>query len=111
MEWSINPVAGEIEPGLLRFEVANGGSLVHQLLVVKTDLRPAELPLLNDAVDEGKVNVVAKLDGVTPASKAALTLELSPGKYVLLCNRLEQTGGAIIGHYRRGMYAGLLVTA
>jgi hypothetical protein len=56
------------------------------------------------------MRIAGKLDAVAPGSTATLELDLSPGKFVLLCNIVERVpGGPVVSHYENGMYASLLV--
>ena len=52
-------------------------------------------------VDTSNLNVVANTDNIHPGSIQDLTVDLTPGTYVLLCN--------LPGHYQQGMYASLTV--
>jgi hypothetical protein len=109
-EWEAAPAAREIEPGKVRFEVSNSGTMPHELVVVKSDLPPEELEVVNGKVDESRVNVIDRTPSVAASGNAESTLELSPGKYVLLCNIVDQPAGAeAVSHFENGMYASFLV--
>lgn len=99
-EWSIEPAIESAPAGLIRFSVANRGpAFAHTLRVVRTDLAPAELPVVDGQVDESQVNVVFGLAEFFRGRSGTTTLEA--GRYVLICNRP--------GHYERGMHAAFTV--
>jgi uncharacterized cupredoxin-like copper-binding protein len=85
--------------GKVTFVVHNKGKLSHEFIIVKTNLAPGKLPIKGQK---------AKLTGVKglikpfkPGQTKKLTLKLSAGKYVLLCN--------IAGHYKFGQRTGFTV--
>lgn len=81
--------------------VRNTSAQEHMLAVIRTDLAPDKLPVDDKtlkAKEEGKVGEIASI----PAGRSAsVTLDLTPGRYVLICNIPE--------HYAAGMYAALIV--
>ena len=74
----------------------------HELVVLKTNLPPDKLRTDHKngdaAIETGRVGKPVVLD---PGKSGSITLTLTPGKYVLLCN--------LYGHYVTGQYAGLKV--
>ena len=100
-EWSIELSAPTARAGALVFNARNEGKVPHDLVVVRTDLAPNALPTTSGLVDETKVTVVARTDQLTPGDGKRLSVELSAGKYVLICN--------VIGHYNSGQFAAFTV--
>lgn len=93
-----------VKPGRVQFQVMNVSTDEdHELLLVKTDLAPADLP--TDAsgarVDEDKFKGLKELGDVHPGKSRNTTLTLKAGRYVLFCN--EQ------GHFKAGMYTAFTV--
>ena len=88
--------------GLITFVVKNNGAVVHELVVIQTDLAPDKLA--PDADEAGKMdetgNVGETGDVVVGAAKT-FTITLAPGHYVLMCNE--------IGHYAAGMHLAFIV--
>ena len=81
--------------------IRNHASMLHELVVIKTDLAPDQLPVdgaTAKAKEDGKVGELLNIAG---GASRKLVLELAPGKYVLICN--------IAGHYQLGMRVGLEV--
>ena len=90
-------VSSESAPaGEVTFEVRNAGSLPHELVVIRTDLDAAELPVDGVKVVEQDLDIVARSQVVPAGQEAALAVELEPGHYVLFCN--------LSGHYEQSQY-------
>ena len=87
--------------GMVTFNVRNAGVLGHELLVVRSNLSAAALPLSGNAVDEAAVQVVAQRKDILSGGTASLAVDLAAGTYALLCN--------IPGHYQGGMHAAFTV--
>ena len=94
----MTPVPTEISAGTVTFEVKNKGTLVHEMVVIKTDRGAANLGTDGEADESGAIDEVADL----PVGESkTLELDLTAGKYALVCN--------ISGHYPAGMYADFTV--
>jgi uncharacterized cupredoxin-like copper-binding protein len=97
-EYAMTPVPAEISAGTVTFQVKNEGTLVHEMVVIKTDKGAANLGTDGEADENGAVDEVADL----PVGESkTLELDLAAGKYALVCN--------IPGHYAAGMYADFTV--
>lgn len=88
--------------GQVTFKIFNSSTiLIHEFVVLKTDLAISELPLTVERnIDEDFLlaNLVGKeVKDIAPGASAELTVELSAGHYVLICN--------LPGHYLQGMRA------
>jgi uncharacterized cupredoxin-like copper-binding protein len=92
--------------GTVTFEVTNTGSMVHEFVVISTDLAAADLPF-----DDAKDEVIEDAPGLTPVDEIedikagetkTLQVELPAGHYALICN--------ITKHWREGMRADFNVT-
>jgi uncharacterized cupredoxin-like copper-binding protein len=94
-----------VPAGKVTFEVANvsKNEEEHEFLIAKTDLAPDQLPMTQAGarVDESKLSGLEELGDLEPGKSGKLTLDLTPGKYLLFCN--EE------GHFAAGMYAYLTV--
>ncbi len=91
-----------VSAGKVTFKVKNAGTVVHSMVVIKTNLDEAKLPA--DAKDPGKVDERGSLGATGQIAKGDakdLTLELSSGKYVLVCNEPA--------HYIVGMHVAFTV--
>lgn len=92
-----------VKAGKIKIGVRNLASMLHSFEVLKTDLAPDKLPVdlaSAKAKEDGKVGEIPSI----PAGKsAAVTLDLTPGKYVFICN--------VASHYQLGMHTGFTVEA
>ena len=92
-----------VKAGTIKIGVRNLAAMEHSFEVLKTDLPHDKIPVDGasaKAKEDGKVGGIASI----PAGKsAAVTIDLTPGKYVLICN--------VAGHYGLGMHVGFTVEA
>jgi uncharacterized cupredoxin-like copper-binding protein len=96
-EFKVVPVPVSTPRGTVAFSVRNTGKLTHELVVLKTNLAPAKLPVKGSkAVEVGRVGKIS----VRAGKSAGLTLTLKAGKYVLICN--------VAGHYQAGQRIGFV---
>jgi uncharacterized cupredoxin-like copper-binding protein len=97
-EFKVTPAKKSISHGKVTFKVSNTGSMMHELVVIKTNKKAADLASGGGSASEkGSVGEVE-----LPAHKSKnLTLNLKAGHYALICN--------IGGHYMAGMHADLTV--
>jgi uncharacterized cupredoxin-like copper-binding protein len=95
----------QVTPGKVTFEVTNvsKNDEEHEFLIAKTDQAPDQLPTTQGGarIDESKLPGLEELGDLEPGKSGKLTLDLTPGKYLLFCN--EE------GHFAAGMFAYLTV--
>lgn len=99
-----------VPEGNVTFEVDNEGDETHELVVVKTDFEGGDLPAENDgSVDEGAdgIDVIGETDEIDSGDSDSRVFDLDPGKYVLLCNLVEEDHA----HFQQGMWTAFEVTA
>lgn len=92
-----------VPAGMVDFLVSNPGAIVHELVVLKTDLPAGSLP--PDPTQQGKIIEkihMGETGDVPPGTASFLSLNLGPGNYVIVCDEP--------GHYAAGMYAPFTVT-
>lgn len=98
-EWTLVPSATTVRAGKVTFQVTNDGAIEHEFVVLRTDSHHHALTVKKAvAVETGRQGEIAK---IVPGEERSLTLNLKPGKYVLICN--------LLGHYKAGQYAALRV--
>jgi len=102
-EWAVLPATTTVSAGSVTFNVKNVGPKdVHEMVVLKTDLAPDAVPANADGSinEEGAgVEALGEVEDVAVGSTKTVTLDLAPGKYLLLCNIVD--GGEV--HYKLGM--------
>src|SRR5438309_8954718 len=92
-----------VKAGSTKIGVRNLASQMHSFEVLKTDLPHDKLPIdgvTAKAKEDGKVGGI---ESIAPGGSASVTLDLAPGKYVLICN--------VAGHYQLGMHVSFTVDA
>ncbi len=102
---SIRTDTNTVKAGEVTFDVTNWSrSLVHEMLVVAVDNAEAPLPYdyNKDEVVESQVKMLGETNELEPNASKALTLDLKPGHYLLICN--------VPGHYASGMQTDFTVT-
>lgn len=96
-EWSVAPSSSSAPAGTVTFAVTNGGTQVHEFVVVKTDTAADALPVVDNKIDESTLTPVDEIEDIAVGATPTLTVDLAAGHYVLLCN--------IEAHYEQGMRA------
>jgi len=90
--------------GRVTLQVHNEGPDIHELLVARVG-GGAPLPLRRDGltVDEERIQAatLGNLEPGRPGTTRELSIDLTPGRYILFCN--------MYGHYRGGMRTQLVV--
>ena len=112
-DFSVHPNATVAQAGKLTFEAVNEGRSAHELVILRTDLKPASLPrketksqlgmkeyLVNE--DDVRIKTIDEIEEFPAGTTQEKTVVLEPGHYVLFCN--------IPGHYDKGMHAPLHIT-
>jgi uncharacterized cupredoxin-like copper-binding protein len=102
-DYKITVNVSSVKAGSIKIGVRNLGTMEHSFEVIKTDLPPDKLPVDGasaKAKEDGKVGGIAS---IAAGKSAAMTLDLTPGKYVFICN--------VAGHYQLGMHTGFTVEA
>ena len=96
---TVTPASVTAGPTTITFE--NQGTMEHEVVVLKTDTPADQLKVgANHEVSEDAS--VGEDSETKPGKTKSTTIDLKPGKYVLVCN--------IERHYERGMFATLTVT-
>jgi uncharacterized cupredoxin-like copper-binding protein len=101
-EWAFDLSATTASAGSITFNIKNEGEKTHEFVVIKTDTAANSLPVTaDDEVDETAFTPVDEVEDITATSSATLTVPLTAGHYVILCN--------LTGHYAKGMAADFTV--
>lgn len=112
-EWHVQPAQESVAAGAVTFEAANDGPEdPHELVVLRTDLAVDALPVdANGAVVEGAEGVeeIGEIEGIAVGQSLSATFDLAPGRYLLICNLVEEEDGAMEAHFAEGMVSELTV--
>lgn len=98
-EFKVVPSVRRSPAGKVTFVVRNAGRLDHDFVVLRTDLPAGGLPIVGSRAKE--VGRRGRIPVFGPGKTRRLSLDLKPGKYVLICN--------VPGHYKAGMFVGFRV--
>jgi len=94
-----------VPAGLVTLRIRNQGPTRHELVVIRTDRAPDNLPLQQDGLtvdeEEDGIKLVEEVNGMDIDEHQTVDLRLAPGNYVMYCN--------FEGHYLGGMHASLAV--
>jgi hypothetical protein len=117
-EFSIDVHPGLVQSGNVTLKVHNGGSITHELVLVRA-ASPSALPRIKKAgersvgaVDEEAIPAIDTMGetGDVPAgSTATKTFKLTSGTYVMFCNIDTKNGSTTLNHFVHGMVATLTV--
>lgn len=91
-----------VTSGKVTFHVVNSGTVVHSLVLIKTDTPHDKLPA--DPKDPGKVQEtgsIAATGQIAAGQSKDITRDLAAGSYVVICNEPA--------HYLVGMHAAFAV--
>jgi uncharacterized cupredoxin-like copper-binding protein len=91
---------GEVKAGAVTFKVKNDSKdTVHEMIVMLMADPAKALPYIanESRVDEDKAGDKGEVSELDPGKSGTLTVDLKPGKYLLICN--------VPGHYGAGMWA------
>ncbi|MEK6328795.1 MAG: hypothetical protein AABM66_14915, partial [Actinomycetota bacterium] len=94
-EFSVLPDKDEVSAGSITFATTNEGpDDVHEFVVIKTDLAAGDLPVdANGAVDEAGagMEVIGEIEDIAVDASLSVTLDLTAGSYVLICNIYDES--------------------
>lgn len=100
-DFSITLGRNTASAGSIQFDVKNSGAVVHEFVVLDTDIAAGSLPIAGDGVSEEGMTVVDEIEDIAVGATPNLTVNLTPGHYAIICN--------VPGHYAAGMRADLTV--
>ncbi|MEP7082419.1 MAG: hypothetical protein ABI841_05525 [Chloroflexota bacterium] len=111
-EWAVVPASDSAPAGEVTFEVTNDGPAdIHEFVVLRTDLDPAELPVDEQGAvtEDGEgIEVVDEIEDLPVGESQNLTVTLEAGNYVLLCNIYSADEDE--AHYAMGMRTAFTAT-
>ena len=104
-EYEIITAPFAIPAGETVFQIQNAGpNDEHEFVVIRTDLNPEKLPTTDDgSVSLDDLDVVDEVGAIGVGDTVELTVELTAGAYVFICNVVEEEAGATESHYQNGM--------
>lgn len=112
-DFSVHPNHTTVKAGWVTFQAVNAGTTTHELVILRTNLNPANLPQMEEKDTNGTVTghivneehaavePIEEIEEFPAGDRKEKKMLLNPGNYVLFCNIPE--------HYDKGMYASLVV--
>jgi len=100
-DYKITLSVPSVKAGTIKIGVRNLGTMEHSFQVLKTDLPPDKLPVDGASAKAKEDGKVGEIPSIPAGKSAAVTIDLTPGKYVFICN--------VAGHYQLGMHTGFTV--
>jgi uncharacterized cupredoxin-like copper-binding protein len=100
-EYFFDPKDATVSAGKVKITAPNTGKLLHELVLLKTNREPGSFKASGGEVDEkaledSGIEIPGEIADVDPGKTKSATINLTPGKYAMICN--------ISGHYAAGMY-------
>ena len=89
-----------VAAGHIVFGIRNHAAMAHEVKVLKSDVDADKLPV-DGAAKASEAGKVGELLNIGAGASRKLVLDLTPGRYVIVCN--------IAGHYQLGMRVALEV--
>jgi uncharacterized cupredoxin-like copper-binding protein len=102
-DYKITVNVPSVKAGKIKIGVRNVASMEHSFQVLKTDLAPDKLPVDGASAKAKEDGKVGEIPSIPAGKSAAVTIDLTPGRYVFICN--------VAGHYQLGMHTGFTVDA
>jgi hypothetical protein len=84
-EWAIVVSPEAVKAGRVRLSAVNKGSRSHDLVVLRSNLSLDLLPVQDGRIVLDQLNVTADSDPFAAREKLEVSLDFSPGKYLLIC--------------------------
>jgi uncharacterized cupredoxin-like copper-binding protein len=104
-EFAIATDTATVGAGEVVFQATNDGpNDVHEFVVFRTDLGPAELPTDENGavVETGEgIELIGEIEDIAVGDTPSVTLTLEAGNYVFICNIWDETEQE--AHYQEGM--------
>jgi uncharacterized cupredoxin-like copper-binding protein len=104
-EWKV-AAASTFKAGTATFTISNAGTVPHEFLIFKSNLKASAYPTdASGDIEEDGAGVTLLSDGenIAVGGNQSRTVALTPGKYLFVCN--------IPGHFKQGMFTAVTVTS
>jgi uncharacterized cupredoxin-like copper-binding protein len=101
-DFAITLESDNVAAGSTTFDIVNDGPSSHEFEIFRTDLAGDALPVEGSTVADDQLEFVDEAEDIAPGTSTSLTVELTAGHYVAICN--------VSGHYEAGMHADITVT-
>ncbi len=91
-EYKIVMSATSAPAGPVTFNVTNGGTIVHEFVILKTDTLAKDLPLVSEKVVEDDFSPVGEVAETEAGGSGTFSATLAAGHYAIICNIVDHVG-------------------
>jgi hypothetical protein len=112
-EWSITTGPNTVPKGPIEFTIKNNGQKQHDLVILRTNIPPDQLPTKSDGsvnTDAADITLEHTVDAIDSGDTTGRTYDMQPGTYALISNLVDDNNGAKTAQYGQGMRTGFTVT-
>jgi hypothetical protein len=112
-EWSITTGPNSVPKGPIEFTIKNNGQKQHDLVILRTNIPPDQLPTKSDGsvnTDAPDIKIEHTVDAIDSGDTTGRTFQMDPGTYVLISNLVDDENGTKTAQYGRGMHTSFTVT-
>jgi hypothetical protein len=112
-EWSIVTDPTSIPKGTVEFTINNNGDQKHDLIILRTNIPPDQLPTKSDGsvdTEATDIKVEHQIDELDSGDKTGRTYDMDAGTYVLISNLVDDNNGTKVAQYGKGMHTSFTVT-
>lgn len=112
-EWSITTDPNTVPKGPIEFTIKNNGQKTHDLVILRTNIPPDQLPTKSDGsvnTDAADITLEHTVDAIDSGDTTGRTYDMAPGTYVLISNLVDDNNGTKTAQYGQGMHTTFTVT-
>jgi hypothetical protein len=102
-----------IPKGTVEFTLKNNGQKTHDLVILRTNIPPDQLPTKSDGsvnTDAADITLEHTVDAIDSGDTTGRTFQMEPGTYVLISNLVDDNNGTKTAQYGQGMHTSFTVT-
>ena len=82
--------------GVVTFNVTNSGTMVHEFVILKTDILAKDLPVVDGAVVEDDYSPVGEVPETDPGKSGTFSATLAAGHYAIICNIADHVAAGMV---------------
>ena len=82
--------------GIVTFNVTNSGTMVHEFVILKTDILAKDLPVVDGVVVEDDYNPVGEVPETDAGRSGTFSATLAAGHYAIICNIKDHVASGMV---------------
>jgi uncharacterized cupredoxin-like copper-binding protein len=95
-EFAIALSATSAPAGAVTFNVTNAGTMVHEFVILKTDILAKDLPVVDGAVVEDDYSPVGEVPETEAGKSGTFSATLAAGHYAIICNIKDHVAAGMV---------------